>query len=192
MKKFALLFNASLAFQAIENSELQTAFDYTKYTILIILFVAASVVMMLIPVILFYSAVDNFITINAGKRRVKNEMCCQEINTRYLKSICNKYLIASTRFFKNSIALAAWNVFSLIYIVFGFDSFSNGLKEYFYFPLNAIESLIKDNFFDSMYEFQSNWVFMVAIVLLTFSFSFLGKYIGNNVARKTIKNVELS
>ena len=145
---------------------------------------------MLIPVILSYSTVDSFISMNGCNSKIKKEMYCQEINSKYLKSICNKYLKDSTRFFKNFTALAAWNVFSLIYLVFGFDSFSNGLKKYFYFPLNVIQSLSKDEFFDSIYEFQSNWIFMGVIILL--AFSFLGKYIGSNLAGNVIKNVELN
>ena len=192
MKKFALIFNASIVLQSLENIESQLAFDYIEYTILLICFAAASILMMLIPVILFYSTIDNLISMNNCNNTVKKEICCEENNSKYLNSICNKYLKASTGFFKNFTALVAWNIFSLIYVVFGYDSFSNGLKEYFYFPLNVIKSLSKDENFDSIYEFQSNWIFMITLVILTFSFYFLGKYIGNNVAKGVIKKVELT
>lgn len=192
MKKVALLFNLFLVFQTLENSKSQVAFDYIEYVILLICFAAASIVMMVIPVILCFSTIDNFINMNSCNNKIKKEMCCQEVNSKYLKSICNKYLKATSNFYKNFTALVAWNIFSLIYIVLVFDSFSDGLKEYFYFPLDVFQSLSRSKIFDSIYEFQSNWIFMFTIAVLTVSFYFLGKYIGSNVSKRVIKKMELN
>lgn len=182
MKKFVLIFNSSFVLQIFENSKSQLVFDYIEYIFLIICFASASIVMMLIPIILFYSMVDNFFNMSGYSNKINNEMCCQEKNSKYLKSICDKYIKSSSVFFKNFIALAAWNVFSLIYIVLGFDSFNKGLVEYFGFPFAQLQSLSKNEIFNSIYKFQSNWLFMIAIIILTFSFYFAGKYIGRFVA----------
>lgn len=192
MKKFAIIFNMPLVLQIFENNKSQLVFDYIEYMFLVICFASASIVMIFIPVILCYSMVDNFIDMSGYNNKINKEMCCQEDNTKYLKSICYKYIKSSSNFFKNFIALAAWNVFSLIYIVFSFNSFSNGLREYFYFPFAIFQSLSKNEIFNSIYKFHSNWSFMISIIILTFSFSFLGKYIGRYLAKNKIKKKGLN
>tara|TARA_R110001583_G_scaffold123082_1_gene274423 strand:- start:42730 stop:43329 length:600 start_codon:yes stop_codon:yes gene_type:complete len=192
MKKVALIFNMPLVLQILENSKSQLVFYYIEYMFLVICFASASIVMMFIPIILCYSMVDNFIDMNDYKNKINKEISCQEDNTEYLKSICHKYLKSFSNFFKNFTALAAWNIFSLIYIVFGFGSFSNGLREYFYFPFAIFQSLNKSKIFNSIYQFQSNWSFMITIIILTFSFYFFGKYIGSYMAKNKIKKKGLN
>lgn len=192
MKKSAIIFNLFLVFQIVENSQSQVIIDNIEYGILLICFVVAAFVMMLIPVILCYSMIGDFISMGYLKSKIQNEISLQESSSKYLKFISNKYSKASSNFYKNFTALVVWNVFSLFYIVLGFDSFSHGLKEYFYFPLEVFQSLSKDVIFDSIYEFQSNWIFMIAIAVLTFSFSFLGEYIGRNMAKGVIRKNAIS
>jgi len=187
MEKVALIFNMPLVLQIFENSKSQLVFDSIEYMLLVICFASASIVIMFIPVILFFSMVDNFINMSSCRNKINNAMRYQENNSKYLKSICYNYLKSTSNFFKNFLALAAWNVFSLIYIVFGFDSFNNGLREYFNFPFALFQSLSKNVIFNSIYKFQSNWSFMIIIIILTFSFYFSGIYIGRYVAKNMIK-----
>ena len=176
-----------LVLQIFENNESHWAFDFSEYIFLVICSASASIVIMLIPVILCYSMVDNFVKMSGCSNKIDKEICCQENNSRYLKSICDKYFKVFSNFFKNFIALAAWNIFSLIYIVFGFDSVGNGLREYFNFPFSILQSLSENEIFNSLYKFQSNWSIMFTIIILTFSFYFLGKYIGRYMAESMIK-----
>lgn len=192
MKKFTFIFNIPIVLQIIENSKPQFVFDFIEYISLLICLASASIVMMLIPIILCYSMVVNFIKISSYNNNINKEMCYQENNSKYLRHICNKYIRSSSIFFKNFMALAAWNIFSLIYIIFGFDSFSNGLSEYFYFPFAIFQSLSKNEIFNTIYKFQSNWSYMVTIIILTFYFYFLGKYIGRYVAKTKIKKKGLN
>lgn len=187
MKKIALIVNVPLVLQIFENSESQMVLAYIHYIFLVICFASASIVMMLIPVILCYSMVSNFIDMRDFNNKIDKEMCCQENNSKNLKSICDNYLKSSSNFFKNFIALASWNIFSFSYIVFGFDSFRNGLREYFYFPFAILKSLNKNEIFNSIYKFQSNWSFMATIILLTYSFYIVGKYFGSYLAKNRIK-----
>lgn len=187
MKKIALIFNLFLVFQTLENSNSQATLDNIEYGILLICIVAAAFVMMFIPIILCYSMIGNFISMGYLKNKIKTEISLPESNSKYLKFISNKYIKASSTFYKNFTALAVWNIFSLIYIAFGFDNFSSGLKEYFYFPLEVFQSLSQSKIFNSIYEFQSNWIFMFAIAVLTVSFYFLGEYVGRNMAKEVIK-----
>lgn len=192
MKKITLIFNLFLVFQTLENSNSQVTLDNLEYGILLICFVAAAFVMMFIPVILGYSMIGSFISMGYLKSKIQTEISFPESNSKYLKFISNKYLKAASNFYKNFIALAAWNILSLIYIVFAFDNFNDGLKEYFCFPLEVFQSLSQSKIFNSIYEFQSNWIFMSAIAVLTVLFYFLGKQIGDNVSKSVIKKMELN
>lgn len=185
MKKFALIFNLFFVLQVFENNESQMVFESIEYIMLLIFFMAASIVMILIPIILCYSMVDNYYTMNGFKRKIKAVGCHNE-SSKYVNEICDTYLKTTRNFYKNFSALVTWNIFSLAYIMYGFENFSNGLKEYFYFPFAILQSLSKDEIFDSKYKFHSNFLIMGAIILLTFSFYFLGKYIGSMIAKNTI------
>lgn len=191
MKKGAIIINLFFTIQALENSQTQIVFDYVKYIILLICFMAASILMMLIPVVLAYSMVDNFISMKKFKEILKKKKNSKNLNSKYIKTICGEYHKASSKFFKNLSALLTWNIFSFIYIFFGYENFSDGLKEYFYFPFAVLQSLNKDEIFDSLYKFQSNWLFMAAIVFITFSFSFFGKYLGKDIAENRIEKMKL-
>lgn len=183
MKKYAIIFNISLIIQSIESNNSQEQYGQAEYIILLICFVIASIIMMLIPVILCYSMVGNFLAIRYLNNRTQTESSLEISSSNFLKSIREKYIKATENFYKNLFALATWNVFSMVYVISEFDTFVNGLKEYFYFPLNVFQSLSKDKIFESIHEFQSNWIFMVGIVILTFVFYFIGKYFGNIVAK---------
>ena len=173
--------------QIFENNRLQLLFDSIEYIFLFICLAFASIIIMLIPVVLCYSMVDNFMGMINYKNKIDREMCCQENNFKYSKSICNKYVTYFSNFFKNFIALTAWNIFSLIYIIVGFDNFRNGLREYFYFPFAIFQSLGENVIINSIYKFQSNGLFMITITILTFSFYILGKYFGRYIAKNRIK-----
>ena len=192
MKKAAVILNIIFTIQVLENSQSQIVFDYVKYIILLICFMAASILMMLIPVVLAYSMVDNFINMKKFKEILTLKKDSKKPNSKFVKTICGEYYKASSNFFKNLSALITWNVFSFIYIFFGYENFSDGLKEYFYFPFAVLQSLNKDEIFDSLYKFQSNWLFMTAIVLITFSFSYFGKYLGKDIAENMIKKMKLT
>ncbi len=191
MKKYALIFNIALVFQTVENSTAQEPFDYVEYVILLICFVIASIVMMLIPVILCYSMIGGFMALRSLKNKAQTENSLKVSSINYLKSVHEKYIIASKNFYKNLFALATWNVFSLVYVVSEFDAFIEGLKEYFYFPLNIFQSLSKEDIFDSIHKFQSNWIYMIGIVMLTFTFYFLGKYFGKIIAQSKFDKIEI-
>jgi len=193
MKKFVLLFKMSLVLQVFEKNEYQLIFDSIKYIFLFFCMVMAMGIMMLIPVFLFYAMLDNFTNMRKYNNKIDFEICCKEDNLKsnYLKSICQKYLKSHSNFFKYFSALAAWNIFSFIYIIYGFESFAIGLKEYFYFPFNILQALNKEEIFDTIIVFKSNYIFMIIIVLLTFSFYHIGKYLGQFVAKENIKKRNL-
>jgi len=187
MEKFAPIFNVSLVLQIFNNNDESLMLNSIEYISLIVCLLTSSIVMMLIPVVLCYSMFDNYMNMKAYNSKIDAEIRHQENNSNYLTSICEKYHKATSNFYKNLFALAGWNIFSLIYIIKGFDSFSNGLREYFYFPFAMFQSLTENKIVNSIYEYQSNWLYMTTIAILTFYFYFFGNYFGKYIARNMIK-----
>ena len=185
MVKSIAIYKILLASQVFEDSKSQLAFDSIEYITSIILVGLATIVMMLIPVFLFYRVVVNFY-------RLKNNNICDTETWSFGNTFKLRYLKLHSKFFKNFLGLVSWNLFSFLYIIFGFKSISAGLKEYFYFPFYVFESLIKNDVYNTIILYRSNGVIMIIIAILTFAFYLIGKYIGRFIAENKIKKVELS
>ncbi len=194
MKKFILIFHLPLVLQILEHSKSELAFDGIKYMVLFFCLAIVMIIMMLIPVVLFFSMVVNFISMRNYKKKIDTGISFQEVNnkSKYLESLCRKYLISYSNFFKYFSALAAWNIFSMLYIIIGFESFEMGLKEYFYFPFYVFQTLTNDEIYNSFYVFKSEGIYMIAIIVLTFAFFQIGKYYGLFIAKNKIKESHLN
>jgi len=194
MENYFLSSNNYLAIQIFEKSKSELLFNSIEYVFLFICLVMALLVMMLIPVILCYSMIDNFINFREYSRKIDTKICIakNEHNSVYSKGICDKYLKSYSNFVKNFVGLAAWNIFSIVYIVTGFDSLRTGLIEYFYFPFKMFNSLNKNEILNSIQDFNSNWSYMLIIIAFTFVFFFLGKFVGNIFGKEKIKQRGLS
>jgi len=183
MKNILLAFNISLVIQVIENSKYNITTDFSEniqYFTSSVTLLIATIVMMLIPVVLFYLLIISFISIYKYNK-IEMDFWCYENNPK------SKYIKSHGSFYKYLSALTAWNIFSLIYIAFSFENFSTGLKEYFNFPFHMFQSLRNEDIFNSIYLFKSNWVSMITITLLTLSFYIIGKYFGIFIAKNKIK-----
>lgn len=189
MLKTLIFANNSLIIQIIEDSEATLLFNSAEYLFLFICIIIALLIMMLIPAILCFSMIDNFFNINKFKKEIDTRICTSDIihYSEYTKCTCDKYLKSCSNFVKNFTGLAAWNIFSLAYIITGFDNFKTGLIEYFRFPFNVFNSLNSDAILNSIKSFSSNWLSMFTIIVLTLIFTLLGKYIGNTMGKERIK-----
>jgi len=195
MKLLILLSKLPLLIQFSENSKTQMMFDSIEYTFLFICIVSATIVMMSIPALLAYSMISSFFNMKTYNKKIDVEFCCKEkkYSTNYSKSICKAYQKSYSIFLKNLLGLTTWNLFSLVYIIIGFETFSNGLKEYFYFPFNVLKSLNSDDLLGTTFSnFSSNWLNMLIIVIATFIFYFLGDFIGRNIASNNLKKKNLN
>ena len=194
MKKFILIFNTPLVLQILENSKSELVLDYIEYMILFFGLALAMIMMMLIPVVLFFSMVGNFISMGDHYKKLNKGINLQELNKKstYLESLRDKYVKSYSNFFKYFSAIATWNIFSLLYIILGFDSFVNGLKEYFYFPFYVFQTLNNEEIYNSIFVFKSEGLFMTAIIVLTFTFYHVGKYLGLYIAKNRIKERNLN
>jgi len=176
-----LIFKPFALLQSIEEvSQVQLAFDSIENLFLFICSALAIMALMLIPVILCFSMIDNYFKYQKYSSKIDKEICCHKAhyNDKQIQSVCNKYLKSYTRFTKNASGLAAWNIFSLIYIAITFSDFKTGVLEYFYFPLHVIETFNTNDILSSFSQFSSNWYSMLIIIVLTFLFFQLGKFIG--------------
>ncbi|NNL15078.1 MAG: hypothetical protein HKO81_00370 [Flavobacteriaceae bacterium] len=180
--------------QILENSKSELVLEYIEYMILYFGLSLAMIMMMLIPVVLFFSMVGNYISMSDYYKKLNRGINFLENNkkSKYLESLRDKYVKSYSNFFKYFSAIAIWNIFSLLYIIVGFDSFIAGLKEYFYFPFYVFQTLNKEEIFDTIYVFNSEGLIMSAIIILTFSFYHIGKYVGLYIAKNKIKERNLN
>ena len=194
MEKVFFIANNPLLIQIIENSESKLLFDSVQYVFLFICIIMALLVMMLIPAILGYSMIDSYFNIYKHKKEIDTNVCTAENNrhSEYSKCICDKYLRSYSNFTKSFAGLAAWNIFSLVYIITGFDSFRTGLIEYFYFPFNMLNSLSENEILNSIKSYNSNWTYMLSIIALTIAFTLIGKYVGTLFGKEKINQRGLS
>jgi len=194
MEKLFIIANNPLLIQILENNESKLLFDSIQYVFVFICIITALLVMMLIPAILGYSMIDSFFNIYKHKKEIDTKICIAENNhhSEYSKCICDKYLKSYSSFTKSFAGLAAWNIFSLVYIIFGFESFRSGLIEYFYFPFNMLSSLTENEILNSISSYSTNWSYMLSIIVLTIVFTLIGKYIGVLFGKEKINQRGLS
>jgi len=174
IKPFALL-------QYIEDfSQVQLAFDSIENLFLFICSALAIMALMLIPVVLCFSMIDNYFKYQKYSSKIDKEICCHKdhYNDKQIQSVCNKYLKSYSKFTKNASGLAAWNIFSVIYIAITFADFKTGVLEYFNFPFQVIDTFNASDILSSFSQFSSNWYSMLIITVLTIIFFQLGKSIG--------------
>ena len=191
MNQFLILLSVSDGFQILEKSKSELALESVEYMILYFGLSLAMITMMLIPVILFSSMVLNYFSMNDYYKKLSRAMNFQGNNKRseYLKSLKLKYVRSSSSFFKYFAAITTWNVFSLIYILVGFDSFFVGVKEYLLFPLNVFQNLNETEIYNTIHVFQNEGLSMAVIIALTFIFYIVGKYSGVSIAKNKISTV---
>jgi len=197
MKKLILISMLPLVQQIIENSKSKLVLDYIEYMILFFALSLAIIVMMLIPAVLFFSMIGNLISsLGYKKILVRGTDFKENTNTsdksEYLNSLKKKYIKSHSNFCKYLSALAAWNIFSLLYILIGFESFKTGLIEYFHFPFYVFQVLNREEIYHSIYLFKSQGLIMLGITILTFLFYQTGKYFGLVLAKKNIKERNLN
>lgn len=169
-----LLFLKPLLFlQSIEDTtQVQFAFDSIENLFLYICSVLAIMALMLIPVILCFSMIDNYFKYHKYSSKIDKEICCHKAhyNEKQIQSVCKKYLKSYSGFAKNASGLAAWNIFSLIYIAITFADFKTGVLEYFNFPFHFINAINGNDILSSFSQFSWNWYSMLTISLLTLIF----------------------
>jgi len=194
----SLLLKTYTLLQTIEEtSQGKLIFDSIENWLIIICSVFVIILIMLIPAVLCFSMIDNYFSFQKYSSKIDKKICCQQSNysNEQIISTCNKYLKSYSRFIKNFSGLAAWNIFSLLYIAIGFPNLKTGLLEYFSFPFYFIKSFYTNSVENSFTQFSMNWYAMTIISILTIVFFLLGNHFGSYFGkinlRKRALNVSL-
>jgi len=183
-----IIFLSDIFNQFSENSEAQVILMYAENIFLFIIFSYALFAIITTPIMLFYSAIDNFFKWKKNNSLITNEICCEDTKNHpiYVSKVCNLYKKSLSRFVGNVLGLFTWNVCSLIYILFVFPDFKTGVVNYFIFPFEVIESYTFSNMTGSLYQNSASWFYMLAILGATFVSYQLGKMIAPILFRKKL------
>ena len=177
-----IIFLSDIFNQFSENSEAQVILMYAENIFLFIIFSYALFAIITTPIMLFYSAIDNFFKWKKNNSLITNEICCEDTKNHPIY-VSKKSL---SRFVGNVLGLFTWNVCSLIYILFVFPDFKTGVVNYFIFPFEVIESYTFSNMTGSLYQNSASWFYMLVILGATFVSYQLGKMIAPILFRKKL------
>jgi len=181
-----------LSTQLFKNNESQLLYFYeVLIVVLICIFIFSSVIVVMItPVILFYLLITTFLDFNGNLKNLEKKIYFKKENLDVLLKIpkwrCEKFIESYSLFLGNVFGLIIWNVLSLVYIVFWFKDLKIGLQEYFYFPFEVINSLLKNNIKYNNFEFSKQWIFMMSLILISVIFYYIGKVIGSKLAKNRL------
>jgi len=181
-----------LSTQLFKNNESQLLYFYeVLIVVLICIFIFSSVIVVMItPVILFYLLITTFLDFNGNLKNLEKKIYFKKENLDVLLKIpkwrCEKFIESYSLFLGNVFGLIIWNVLSLVYIVFWFKDLKIGLQEYFYFPFEVINSLLKNNIKYINFEFSKQWIFMMSLIFISVIFYYIGKVIGNKLAKNRL------
>ena len=184
--------------QIFKNNESQLLYFYeVLIVVLTCIFIFSSVIVVMItPVILFYLLITAFLDFNGNLKNLEKKIYFKKENLDVLLKIpkwrCEKFIESYSLFLGNVFGLIIWNVLSLVYIVFWFKDLKIGLQEYFYFPFEVINSLLKKNIKYNEFEFSKQWIFMMSLILISVIFYYIGKIIGNKLAKNILSKKGIS
>lgn len=180
--------------QSVEDvSQVQLAFEYIQNILLFLGLILAIIVMILIPIILCFGMIDNYFALGRFKNKIDHDTCLEsKSSTDRVHANCRRYIKVYSRFLQYTFGLAAWNLFSLIYILIGYSDFKSGLIAYFNFPLEVLGSLDQQNLLTSFSNFDLKWYYMLGIVVLTIACLLIGRNIGDNFGKHSLKQQNLN
>jgi hypothetical protein len=174
--KTALLSN--LVSELFDNFESELLFNLAQNMFFLIFISVILFLIVFTPVVLFYSAIDNYFKWKTNQHLIDDEICCSKNKSHpdYVSKVCLEHRKTSKRFLANTFGLIAWNVASLVYIFANFTSFNEGLVTYFSFPFKAIQAYDFNNVGSIFDTYSSNLIYMILILAATFVVFQLGKF----------------
>jgi hypothetical protein len=105
----------------------------------------------------------------------------------YVFAVCNLYKKSLSRLFGSALGLSAWNVCSLLYILYEFPDFKTGLINYFIFPFEVLESYTLMHMMGSLSHYNSSWLYMLFVLGATFMSYEIGKATAPFLMRKNFR-----
>lgn len=176
----------------IQIPDAQVILMFAENIFLFILLSAALCIMITTPIILFYAAIDNYFIWKKNSSLITNEICCENAKNHpmYVSTVCNLYKKSLSRLVGSALGLSAWNVCSLLYILYVFPDFKTGLINYFIFPFEVLESYTLTHMMGSLNQYNSSWLYMLFILGSTFIFYEIGKTTAPFLIRKKLPNIK--
>ncbi len=174
------------AIQITKDLPSQLMMEYMEITFLLIFISVAIFIIITTPAALFYFALDNYFKWKVSKKIIDKDLFCKNnlIHSTYVTQICNQNKTSFTKFISNTSALLAWNVFSIIYISVYFTNFKTGIYSYFLSPFEIIESISMNNSIDTLSQFKTKGIYMLAIFIMSLIFFQIGK----SIAQFSLRN----
>ena len=189
-KLMSIFLNTDLLNTAFSSSETQWLLGFVENAVLFVFLVFALFLIMITPVVLFYSTIDNYFKVKKKKLTIDHTICCENSTSHptYKLEVCEEYINLYKKFIGNSFGLASWGLFSIIYITIRYGSLKSGIGDYFHFPFEVVEIFHFNDVIASITSFDSNWFFMGIVFALTVISYQIGSYIAPILARKSLPN----
>ncbi len=178
--------------QVFENSQAAAIFSLLENTVLFIFLSIAVFFIVSTPVVLFYMSIDNYFKSKKsyaileeefhGKAHTHHPEFSQKIRLKYTKSY--------TKFLSNASGLLAWNVFSIVYILTGWEDLQTGVMGYFKFPFQVLQTYNFDNSINTIISYNYNWFSMLVVFIITIAGYQLGKYLAPMIVQKQLSKGE--
>jgi hypothetical protein len=183
-----------MAFQFTERNEVQVLFESLKENTKYIFVIFSIALMMLIPLMYCYFLIEKYFNFKlyCNKLRTKIHLLEEKPHQSIPKWILDKYRRSYADYLGNGVGIGGWIVFSLLYMLLGFDEFREGISTYFNFPFDVfqvLQSLGEDNWNFIGSEQYRTWIFMLIIAALSIFLWILGRGIGEYLANKRINEL---
>lgn len=186
-----ILFSDAIS-QIFENSQTAAFLTLVENTVLFIFLSTAVFFIVSTPIVLFYLSVDHYFKSKKNFAILEQEFHGKSHthHPEYSQKIKDKYTKNYTGYMSNLLGLIGWNLFSIAYIVTGWDDLQSGILGYFQFPFQVFETYNFDNSIQTIISYDSNWFFMLIIFVVTIVTFQLGKYIAPIMIQKQLAKGE--
>lgn len=184
--------------QNVETVEYtQLLIDTSELVLTLILITGGILLMVITPVVLLYLFVENYFKFSSLRKKIAinllhpSQICSEPDSNSLHKNLCADLLNSGTYLMASGMGLLSWILLSGLYMFFGFDSFRQGIQDYFYFPFEVFNTLAPNNFSELSLSLNHNWFYMVCIAVMTITFYLFGKFIGKEIGKSKIKKIDL-
>ena len=178
--------------QLFENSQSALIINLLENSVLFIFLSTATFLIVSTPVVLFYMSIDNYFKSKKNYAILEEEFYgkTHTHHPEYSKEIREKYTNHFSKYLSNLYGLIAWNLFSVIYILTGWEDILSGITGYFKFPFLVLQTYDFDNSINSVVSYNYNWLFMFIIFLITILGFQIGKYVAYSIVQKQLTKGE--
>lgn len=162
--------------------------SFVENMVLFIFLTSMLFIIMATPIYLLYSSVDNYYKTLKKRIHINEGLCCEDkvSHPSNTHKVCKAYISAYQGFLSSVLGLGSWFLFTLIYVAMRSENIVSGLEDYLHFPFDVVEIYHFNDAMNSIVSFESNWLFMLIIYLLTLAGFQIGRYLAPRLAAHTL------